>query len=140
LIALAEIEVDTKTGETKGLKTIITQVSGHAINPINMEGQLEGGPAWGVGYALFEDFLIVRKSGVTITDRFATYRIRTALDLLEIEVVLVENVIASSPFGERGVGEMGSVCMAPPIANTICDAVGVRVNDLPVMPEKVFKA
>ncbi len=136
----AEVEVDTETGEIKVLKIIITQDSGRAINPMNVEGQLEGGAAQGVGYALFEDFVVDMKSGVTISDSFATYKIPTALDLPEIEVVLVEKDIPSGPFGARGVGEMGSVCTAPAIANAIYDAVGVRYKDLPITPEKILKA
>ena len=132
--------MDNETGEVKLLKMVIADDIGRAINPMNVEGQLEGGIVQGIGYALTEDFAIDMNTGATITDSFATYKIPTVLDLPEIEVILVEQPVPSGPFGAKGVGEMGSICSAPAIANAIYDAVGVRIKELPITPEKILKA
>jgi len=136
----AEVEVDTDTGGVKLLKMLVAQDSGRAINPMNVEGQLEGGAAQGIGYALTEDFAVAMNTGATLTDSFATYKIPTVLDLPEIEVIIVEKPVASGPFGARGVGELGANTIAPAIANAIYDAVGVRIKELPITPEKILKA
>jgi xanthine dehydrogenase molybdenum-binding subunit len=137
--AFAEVEVDTETGVVQLLKMLIADDIGRAINPMNVEGQLEGGTAQGIGYALTEDFIVDSHTGATVTDSFSTYKIPSVLDVPEVEVILVEQPVASGPFGAKGVGEMGAICIAPAIANAIHDAVGVRVKELPITPEKILK-
>ncbi len=134
-----EVEVDTETGEVKPLKMVIAYDIGKAINPINVEGQLEGGAAQGIGYALTEDFVVDMDTGVTITDSFSTYKIPSTLDLPEIEIILVEKPDPTGPFGAKCVGEPGLVTIAPSIANAIYDAVGARVRELPMTPEKILR-
>ena len=132
--------MDTETGEVKVLRMVIADDIGRAINPMTVEGQLEGGAAQGIGYALCEDFVINQDTGVVESDNFTTYRYPSALDLPELEIILVEQPGSSDPFGAKGVGELGIITMAPAIANAIYDAVGVRITDLPITPEKVLKA
>ena len=107
---------------------------------MSVEGQLEGGTIQGIGYALTEDFIIDKDTGQTMTYDFTTYKIPTALDTPEIEVILVEQPVMSGPFGAKGVGEMGLICVAPAIANAIYDATGVRIKELPMVPERILKS
>jgi len=137
----AEVEVDTETGEVKLLHWITVHDIGRAINPMVVEGQLFGGAAQGIGFALWEDTVISQENGRMVTDGFDTYKIASTLDIPEkFEVVLVEEGDPTGPFGAKSVGESGIFTMAPAIANAIYNAVGVRINDLPITPEKILKA
>lgn len=136
----AEVEVNTETGVVKVIKYVVAHDIGKAINPLSVEGQLEGGTVQGIGFALYEDFAVDPVTGKTITDSFASYKIPSILDIPEIDVILVEEEVPSGPFGAKGVGESGLVNVAPAIANAIYDAVGVRIHSLPMTPEKVLKA
>lgn len=135
-----EVEVDTETGEVKVIKVVIADDIGRAINPATVEGQLEGGVLQGIGYTLTEDFVVDMGTGICLSDNFETYKIPTSLDLPEIEVILVEQPVPSGPFGAKGVGEVGGIGVAPAIANAIYNAVGVRIKELPITPEKILKA
>ncbi len=137
--AFAEIEVNTETGEVKILRLVIANDSGTSINPTNVEGQLEGGIMQGVGFALTEDYVINKDTGVPTKD-FQNYKIPTTLDVPQIELILVEKPDPIGPFGAKGVGEPGLITIAPAIANAIYDAVGVRITDLPITPEKILSA
>ena len=136
----AEIEVDTETDIIKVLKFVMAHDIGRAINPQNVEGSLEGGAAQGLGYALSEDLIIDKKTGKVLTDSFATYKMTSTLDMPDVEIILVEEPAPTGPFGAKGVGEPGMTNVAPAIANALYDAVGVRVNSLPITPEKVLEA
>ncbi len=135
-----EIEVNTETGEVTVLKIVIAHDIGRAINPMNVEGQLEGGATQALGWALYEDFAVSKVTGKTITDSFATYKIPATLDMPEIEIILVEEPVPSGPFGAKGVGEPGHSSPAAAIANAVYDAVGIRIKDLPITPEKILNA
>ncbi len=113
---------------------------GRAINPQAVEGQLQGGAVQGLGFALTEDFAIDKTSGETLTNNFATYRIPSIRDIPEMEIILVEDPAPNGPYGAKGVGEPGLVNVAPAIANAVYDAVGVRINSLPLSPKKVLTA
>ena len=136
----AEIEVDTQTGVIKVIKYVLAHDIGRAINPLNVEGQLEGGTGQGIGYALCEDLVIDKNTGETLSDSFATYKILSTLDIPEIEIILVEEPVASGPYGAKGVGEPGMVNVAPSIANALYDALGVRIDSVPMTPEKILEA
>jgi len=138
--AFAAVEVNMETGEVKVIKFVVAHDIGKAINPLSVEGQIEGGVVQGIGFALYEDFVVDRNNGNIITDSFANYKIPSILDIPEIEVILVEEPVPSGPFGAKGVGESGLVNIAPAIANAIYDAVGVRIRSLPITPEKVLAA
>ncbi|MFC1979448.1 xanthine dehydrogenase family protein molybdopterin-binding subunit [Chloroflexota bacterium] len=134
----AEIEVDTETGKLKVLRIVIAADVGRAINPMTVEGQLEGAAIQGLGYALTEDFAFDKNTGVPISDSLESYKIPSTLDLPNIEVILVDRPVPSGPFGAKGAGEIGLVCVAPAIANAIYDAMGIRVKELPMMPERII--
>jgi xanthine dehydrogenase molybdenum-binding subunit len=136
----AEIEVDVETGVITVIKVVIAHDIGRAINPLTVEGCLEGGAAQGLGYALTEDLVIDRTTGKVLSDSFATYKMLSALDMPEVEVILVEEPDPTGPFGAKGVGETGITNVAPAVANALYDAAGVRVHSLPLTPEKVLEA
>ncbi len=133
-----EVEVDTETGEIKILKMVVVNDSGIAINPMVVEGQLEGGAAQGLGYALWEHPVMDNKTGEVLTTNFDTYKIASTLDMPEMEVILIEQPEPTGPFGAKGVGEPGCVNQAASIANAIYDAIGIRIWELPMTPEKVL--
>lgn len=138
--AFADVEVDVETGVVAFKKYVVAHDIGKAINPMHVEGQIEGGAVQGLGIALTEDFVIDKNTGQTLSDSFATYKIPSFLDVPEIEPILVEEPVPSGPYGAKGVGEPGIVNVAPAIANAVYDAVGVRISTMPISPEKVLEA
>ena len=134
----AEISVDVETGKIKVLKLVACLDVGKAINPLSVEGQLEGGTVQGLGYALMED--VVLEKGVTLTTSLSEYLIPTALDVVDVENIVLESGDGVGPFGAKGVGEPSMVSIAPAVVNAVCDALGIRVFDLPLTPEKIVKA
>jgi len=133
-----EVEVDKETGQVKILKYIAAHDVGRAINPMLLEGQVYGGATMGIGYALTEQ--LVLKNGKVINPDFRDYKILTAADVPNIEAISIETDDPFGPFGAKGIGEPGLVPTAPAIANAIYDAIGVRIKDLPITPEKVLAA
>jgi CO/xanthine dehydrogenase Mo-binding subunit len=134
----AEVEVDTETGEVKVLKIAAAHDVGRAINPMAVEGQIEGGVSMGLGYGLSEE--LVLEKGKLLNPNFADYALPTALDMPPIDPLIVETIDSEGPFGAKGMAEPANNPTAPAIANAIYDAVGVRIKDLPVTAEKVLKA
>ncbi|MDI3547203.1 MAG: hypothetical protein PWR10_855 [Halanaerobiales bacterium] len=138
LTQVAEVEVDTDTGLVEVLKVDSALDLGKAINPQNVEGQLEGGTVQGMGMALMEEQVI--REGITLNPDLTGYLVPTALDSPRINSCLVENEDADGPFGAKGVGEPTTIAAAPAIANAIYDAIGVRFYELPITPEKIIRA
>lgn len=135
---IAEVEVDTETGEVDVLRIVAAHDCGTPINPSLVEGQVEGGVAQGIGFALTEEILF--EEGLQLNADLHDYKIPTTLDIPELDVIIVDNYDATGPFGAKGVGEPTSVPTAPAILNAIYDAVGVRIYSLPATPEKILKA
>ena len=135
---IAEVEVDTETGWVDVLRVVAAHDCGRVINPMLVEGQIEGGVAMGIGYALTEE--IVFRDGVQVNPNFTDYVMPTILDVPPIEVIMVEKHDPTGPFGAKGVGEPTLVPTAAAILNAIYDAVGVRLYSLPATPEKVLRA
>lgn len=136
----AEVEVDVKTGKVDLLRLVIGNDSGIMINPMTVEGQIEGGAAMGIGYGLYEDPIVDEETGNLLTDSFETYKIPSALEIPPIEIIPVEEPDPVGPFGNKGVGESATVAIAPSIANAVYDAVGIRITELPMTPEKILLA
>jgi CO/xanthine dehydrogenase Mo-binding subunit len=135
---VAEVEVDLDTGEVRVLRLVNAQEVGRAVNPLIVEGQLEGGMVMGLGFALLEE--IVCRDGQVLNPYAFDYRIPHAEDMPELVTVTLEHRDPIGPFGAKGVGE---ICMDPTaaaIANAVADAIGVRVTSLPITPEKVLQA
>jgi xanthine dehydrogenase molybdenum-binding subunit len=135
----AEVEVDTETGEVEVLKIVAAHDLGKAINPMAAEGQIEGGIHMGTGYALSEELIYDRK-GQPINCSFVDYKMNRVSDMPKIECILVEEEDPFGPFGAKGVAEPVLVPTAAAISNAIYNAVGVRIKNLPITPEKVLKA
>ena len=136
---LAEVEVDTETGKFDVLRIIASHDCGRMINPMFVEGQIEGGVVMGLGYGTMEE--LVFQDGRVQNPDFTNYMIPTALDSPgEIVTSIVEREEASGPFGAKGIGEPSLLPTAPAIVNAIRDAVGVRIHDLPITPEKILLA
>ena len=133
-----EVEVDKETGVVKILKIVAAHDVGKVINPMTLEGQIEGGLAQGIGYALTEQIQL--QNGKVMNPNYADYKIMTTVDQPELEIVFIETNDPEGPFGAKGVGEMPLVPIAAAIANAIYDAVGIRLRSLPMTPEKVLKA
>jgi len=133
-----EVEVDKETGKVKILNYIAAHDVGKAINPLLLEGQIYGGGLQGIGYALGEK--MVYRNGRLMNGNFLDYKIPTVKDVPPIQPVIVETEEKEGPFGAKGIGEPGLVPTAPAIANAIYDAIGVRIKDLPITPEKVLAA
>jgi len=131
----AEVKVDQETGQVEIQKYVIAMDVGKAINPMLLEGQLEGGVAMGLGYSLMEELHLDK--GKVLNPNFLDYKIFTFPDMPEIESIIIETDEQSGPFGAKGIGEPPLVGSAPAIANAIYDATGKRIRSLPITMEKL---
>jgi CO/xanthine dehydrogenase Mo-binding subunit len=135
----AEVEIDPDTGQIKLLKYVSLADVGKAIHPILCEGQDEGGVMNAIGHSLFEE--MVYKDGQLLNPNLVDYRVPGFADLpREFESILVESQNGPGPFGAKGTGEGGLLPVAPAIGNAVYQAVGLRLYDLPLTPEKVWRA
>jgi xanthine dehydrogenase molybdenum-binding subunit len=134
----AEVEVDQETGEVKILKLVAAHDVGRAINPKLIDGQIYGAVYTGAGYALSEEIQL--RKGKVMNPNFRDYQILTAKDTMPVEAVVIEKGDDDGPYGAKGIGEPGLVPTAPAIANAIYDAIGVRIRQLPITPERVLDA
>lgn len=136
----AEVKVDRQTGQVKVLRYIQAQDVGTAINPMAVEGQLDGGVVQGIGRALTEDQQFDPETGAVRNPSFASYLMPLAIDLPELENVLINVPAPDGPFGARAVAEPPGFGPPAAIANAVYDAVGVRVKELPLSGERVLAA
>jgi xanthine dehydrogenase molybdenum-binding subunit len=132
------VKVDEETGKVQVLEYVAAHDVGQAINPLLLEGQVYGGVVMGLGYALSEE--VVHQNGKNMNANFRDYKLFTAKDAVKITAYVFETPDEEGPFGAKGIGEPGCVPTAPAIANAIYDAVGVRITNLPITPEKVLAA
>lgn len=133
---IADVIVDTDTGEIEVLNVVAAHDVGQAINPANVEGQIEGGIGIGFGYGTSENMIV--KDSVLQTYNFSTYVIPSNMDMPKIHSIIVECPDPSGPYGAKGVGEASLIPTATAIANAVFDATGVQIESLPVTPEKVL--
>jgi CO/xanthine dehydrogenase Mo-binding subunit len=136
---VVEVEVDLDLFEVRVPRVYVAADVGRAVNPTLAQGQIEGGTLQSLGYALTEE-VGVRPDGGWLRDRFQTYILPTALDSPELHTVLVEVPYPRGPGGAKGLGEMPMNGGAPAVANAIEHALGVRIRDLPILPEKLHAA
>lgn len=139
LAHFAEVEVDIETGKVSVIKMVAAHDVGKAIHPIIVEGQLEGGLAMGIGYALSEEIKYDSK-GKQLNDGFHKYMLPTAMDIPELKAIIVEANDPTGPFGAKGVGETGLIATAAALANAVYDAIGIRFFEIPLTEERVYKA
>ena len=135
---VAEVEVDMLTLETHVVDFTAVQEVGKAVHPVIVQGQIEGGVAQGIGYALYEDVLW-NERGVMANDRLTNYIIPTSADLGFIQVVLLEGGLGAGPKGAKGVGELPMDGPAPAIVNAIQQALDIDIQQIPVMPEMLLR-
>lgn len=133
-----EVAVDTETGEVTVLQSIGAHDVGQAINPAAVAGQIEGGAAMGQGYALSEELRY--DQGRLVSPSFSEYLIPTSMDVPIYRSIILESRSGVGPFGAKGIGEPSLTPVAPAIANAVADAIGVRVFELPITPERVVMA
>jgi CO/xanthine dehydrogenase Mo-binding subunit len=137
---VADVEVDTETGEVTVLRLASAYEVGRQINPKMVEGQIVGGAVMGMAHTLMETVFPYYPALDHHTGGFNDYILPTALDVPEIQSVVLEYPSSNGPYGVKGVGEMTANSPMPAIVNAIYDAVGVWITDLPVTPEKVLRA
>ena len=135
-VQFAEVDVDTETGFVTIRKILVVQDCGAVVNRLTCESQINGGVIMGIGYALYEERIMDRATGVVLNPNLETYKLPGAADIPEIEIVLLD-------MPERGVIGVGEPCTIPTasaIANAVANALGVRVPRLPITPDKVLAA
>ncbi|MBT4497745.1 MAG: molybdopterin-dependent oxidoreductase, partial [Gemmatimonadetes bacterium] len=136
---IVDVEIDPETGKVKILRYTAAQDVGKAIHPSYVEGQIQGGVAQGIGWALTEGY-VFDDEGNMANPTFLDYRMPTSLDLPMIEPILVEVPNPGSPHGIRGVGEVPLVPVMAAITNAIASATGMRLTDLPMTPDRILAA
>ena len=136
---LSHVRVDHETGQVTLLRHVIAQDVGRALNPALVEGQMRGGAAQGMGWALFEE-LAHDEDGRLVTGSFLDYAIPTAEHVPEIETLIVEVPAPDGPFGAKGIGEAPVVGAPAAVANAVAAAIGKRLYQLPMTPPRVWEA
>ena len=138
---IAEVEVNTDTGEISVTRLAAAHSCGRAINPMMVEGQIQGGIQMGLGQALMENLIESRDDGRVVTNTLRTYQIPTAVDMpRELKVAYVEVHDKDGPYGALGVGEPAPVPTPGAIHNAVCNALGMQINRLPLTPDRVLLA
>jgi CO/xanthine dehydrogenase Mo-binding subunit len=137
--SVAQVTVDPETGQVRLKRLVTAQDVGKAINPLAVEGQLQGAAAQSAGMALWEE-LLHDDQGQVCNPSLLDYRMPTATDVPLIETVLVETPGGDGPFGAKGVGEPPMIPPVAAVANAVAAAIGARVYDLPITPERVWRA
>jgi xanthine dehydrogenase molybdenum-binding subunit len=134
---IAEVEVNKETGEVKLLKFVCIQDVGQAANPLSLEGQIQGGAAQGLGWAIMEKMIF--HDGVLLNPSFMDYAMPTSIDIPPIEPIIVEVPSSNGPYGVRGSAEMPMIPVLAAVANAIRSATGVRLKEIPITRDKVIK-
>jgi xanthine dehydrogenase YagR molybdenum-binding subunit len=135
-VQFAEVEVDTETGFTKVKKITCVQDGGLIVSKLTCESQVNGGIIMGIGYALYEERVMDRTSGVVLNPNFETYRLVGLADVPEIDILLLD----MPERGVIGIGEPVTIPTASAVGNAVANALGVRVGSLPMTPSRVLEA
>lgn len=135
-VQFAEVDVDTETGFVRVKKVLVVQDGGLILNRLTCESQLNGGVIMGMGYALYEERVMDKNSGVMLNPNFETYKLTGLGDVPEIEIVLFD----MPERGVIGIGEPATIPTAAAIANAVANALGVRISSLPITPQKILAA
>lgn len=137
---VAEVEVDTETGEVTVLSLKSAYEIGRQVNPALVEGQIRGGSVMGMAHALYESIQPYYPKIDHMPTGFSEYVLPGPMELPEVESVVLEYPSANGPYGVKGLGEMTANSPIPAIANAITDAIGVRITEIPITPEKILRA
>jgi CO/xanthine dehydrogenase Mo-binding subunit len=138
-VHLAEVRVDPVTGTVEVLRYVVAQEVGTIVNPLGVEGQVQGGVAQGLGYALWEN-LTIGEDGRYQQRNLESYRLPLATDVPRVETIILEHPDEGGPFGAKGVAEPPIVPVAAAIANAVSDAVGAPIDAIPITPQAVLEA
>jgi CO/xanthine dehydrogenase Mo-binding subunit len=133
-----DLSVDAETGEVSIHRYVVAQDVGFAVNPVGIEGQIEGGVAQGLGQALSEE--IVYDGGRVLNANLTDYKMPTAVDVPRVQTILVQHPSLVGPFGAKGVGEPPNIEPPAAVANAVASATGVRITSLPITAEKIALA
>jgi CO/xanthine dehydrogenase Mo-binding subunit len=133
-----EVAIDIETGEVTVLKAAACHDVGRAINPDAVRGQIAGGSSQGMGYAIMEEFVV--EDGYIKTPSLSEYLIPTARDFPTTQVITLESGSGVGPFGAKGIGEPALTPAPAAVANAVADAIGARIHELPLTPERVLAA
>jgi putative selenate reductase molybdopterin-binding subunit len=137
-VQFAEVTVDTDTGQVTVDRLLMALDCGVIVNPTTASGQVEGGMSQALGYAVSEE-IVLDEYGRVVNPRFGDYRVFSADEMPEMEVIFVETYEPSHPFGVKAVAEIPLDGVAPAVGNAVYDAVGVQIPDIPLTPEKVWR-
>jgi 4-hydroxybenzoyl-CoA reductase alpha subunit len=137
--AIVELECDSETGEIKVDKVWIAHDCGKAFNPLLVEGQTEGSVYMALGEALMEE-QVFRKSGLHKFPSILEYKSPTTLETPEIETILVETIDPEGPYGAKEAGQGPLLPVVPAVANALYDAIGIRIDEIPITPDKILRA
>jgi CO/xanthine dehydrogenase Mo-binding subunit len=132
------VEVDTETGKVKVLSYVAAHDVGKAINPMSVEGQIQGAIQMGIGYALCEGLEFDDKGKIT-NNSLRKYHMLTAGEMPETKVILVEEEEGAGPFGAKSIGECSVVPSAPAIVNAVINALGCEFYDIPLKPKRIME-
>src|SRR5262249_50195350 len=135
---VAQVAVDVETGQVRVLDFVTAHDVAEIVDPVSHRGQIDGGFAMGLGFALSEDLSIV--DGRVTAAHLGEYKLPTMADMPPLRVVLLDGGHGVGPLNVKAIGEMGNVGVAPAIANAVSDALGVCIDSLPVTAEKVLSA
>ena len=137
-VQIAEVSVDPETGHVTLLRLTTVNETGQILNPVGFHGQIQGGIVYGLGEALMEELIV--EDGRVANPSFADMKIPTQRDIPEVTTVILSSESGEGPYNVRGIGEHTNIMTAPAIANAVQDAVGVRIQQLPVTAERVYGA
>lgn len=139
-VQFAEVSVDTETGLVKVERVVAAHSCGRPLNPMQIESQINGGVIMGVGYALYEDRVMDRNTGHMINTGLDSYKLPHSQEIPKIEIILIEKYGAYSSTDADGIGEPANIATAAAIANAVYNAIGLRIYELPITPEKILAA
>jgi xanthine dehydrogenase YagR molybdenum-binding subunit len=139
-VQFAEVSVDTQTGVIKVDRVVAAHTCGRPINPMQLESQINGGVIMGLGYALYEDRILDHNTGIQVNANMDQYKLPYSREIPKIEPLIIEHYGAFSSTDASGIGEPANVATAAAIANAVYNAIGVRMYELPMTPDKVLRA
>jgi xanthine dehydrogenase YagR molybdenum-binding subunit len=139
-VQFAEVAVDTETGIVRVERVVAVQDCGRPMNPLLIESQVQGGVLMGLSYALFEERVMDRHTGLMVNPNLEQYKVAGSRETPAIDVVVLENYQGQSATDADGIAEPSNIATAPAIANAVYNAIGVRMRELPMTPARVLAA
>jgi xanthine dehydrogenase YagR molybdenum-binding subunit len=139
-VQFCEVAVDTETGGVKVKRVVAVHDCGRPMDRLTIESQIEGGVIQGISYALFENRILDRNEGLMVNPNLEQYKIAGSMDIPQIESIILDVNHGQSSTGAIGIGEPATVPTAAAVANAIFHAIGVRIRDLPMTPDKILAA